>query len=98
MFFSCCDWESAMVKDTKCKLNYQEVSVFNTDSKRVKKMTEKDNLVCSNFGEQSAFDVDAVMKKSGSSSHPERNTSTKKLLSKRPKKMITRPKKIEINS
>jgi len=99
MFFSCCDWESAMVQESKNKLNYHEATVFNTDSKRGKKMAEKEDLKVSSFLEQSStFDVDAVMKKAGQSNHPEKVVSTKKLLSKRVKKSSNRPKKVELNS
>ena len=99
MFFSCCDWESAMVTESKNKLNYQEISVFNTDTKRVKKMTEKLDQPISSFLEQSStFDVDAVMKKSGSSNALKKVVSTKKLLSKRVMKSSQRPKKIDLGS
>jgi len=87
MFFSCCDWESAMVQESKHKLNYHELSAFNTDTKRVRKMTEKEERPISCFLEQSStFDVDTVMNKAGSTNHPEKIVSTKKLLSKRVKK------------
>ena len=76
-----------MVQESKCKLNYQEVSAFNTETKRVRKMADKEERPISSFFEQSSsFDVDAVMNKAGSSNHPEKVVSTKKLLSKRVKK------------
>ena len=87
MFFSCCDWESAMVQECKNKLNYHEVSAFNTETKRVRKIADKEERTISSFHEQSStFDVDAVMNKAGSTNHPEKVVSTKKLLSKRVKK------------
>jgi len=61
--------------------------MFNTDTKRMRKMTEKEERPITSFLEQSStFDVDAVMKKAGSSNHQEKIVSTKKLLSKRVKK------------
>ena len=63
MIFSCCDWETAMVQDHRNKLDFQEISVFNTDTKRVRKMNEKETYTVSRFMEQSSeFDVDAVMR------------------------------------
>jgi|TARA_B110001450_G_scaffold160070_1_gene149254 hypothetical protein len=99
MFFSCCDWESAMVQETKNKLDYHEVAAFNTDCKRVRKMADKEERPISSFFEQSStFDVDTVMNKAGSSNHVEKVVSAKKLLSKRVKKSSNRPKKVELNS
>lgn len=48
MFFSCCDWESAMVQESRCKLNNQEPHHFHTEPKRVRKMNDKE-LACSSF-------------------------------------------------
>lgn len=80
MFFSCCDWESAMVQESKNKLNFHECGHFNTETKRVRKMNEKE-LTCSSFEDQtSTFDVDAVMRKAGATNHPERQIPAKKLL------------------
>lgn len=101
MFFSCCDWESAMVQESKNKLTYQEISVFNTDTKRCRKQAEKLDQPISSFFDQSSsstFDVDAVMKKSGSSHNHEKVVSTKKLLTKRVKRSSQRPKKIDVNT
>lgn len=99
MFFSCCDWESAMVQESKNKLSYQEISVCNTDTKRCRKQAEKlDQPISSFFDQSSAFDVDAVMKKSGSSNNHDKVVSTKKLLSKRVKRSSQRPKKIDVNT
>lgn len=87
-----------MVQESKNKLNYQEFNYFNTETKRVRKMNDKE-LTISSFTEQtSAFDVDTVMKKSGTTNHPDKVVSTKKLLTKRVKKSSQRPKKIEVNS
>jgi len=59
-----------MVQESKNKLNYQEFNYFNTETKRVRKMNDKE-LTISSFTEQtSAFDVDTVMKKSGTTNHP----------------------------
>jgi hypothetical protein len=66
MFFSCCDWESAMIQESGNKLTYQEKSFFNTDTKRCRKQVEKqDQPISSFFDQSSTFDVDAVMKKAG---------------------------------
>ena len=66
MFFSCCDWESAMVQESRNKLDYHEVTAFNTDCKRVRKMADKEERPVSSFFEQSStFDVDTVMNKAG---------------------------------
>jgi len=61
--------------------------MFNTDTKRMRKISDKEERPITSFLEQSStFDVDAVMKKAGSSNHQEKIVSTKKLLSKRVKK------------
>ena len=87
-----------MVQESKNKLDYQEFNYFNTETKRVRKMNDKE-LTISSFTEQtSAFDVDTVMKKSGTTNHPDKVVSTKKLLTKRVKKSSQRPKRIEVNS
>ena len=87
-----------MVQESKNKLDYQEFNYFNTETKRVRKMNDKE-LTISSFTEQtSAFDVDTVMKKSGTTNHPDKVVSTKKLLAKRVKKSSQRPKRIEVNS
>lgn len=85
-----------MVNESRNKLSYQEISIFNTDSKRVRKLTEKLETPISSFMDQtSAFDVDAVMNLAGSSSRQHSVVSTKKLLTKRVRKISQRPKRIE---
>ena len=109
MFFSCCDWETAMEAEKKglttrkhSAENFSdsdEASVPRTiENKRIRKQTEKSGFTVSRFEDQDQFDVDLVMKKVPCPNSTEKIVSTKKYFSSKSKKRHGQKKRHDICS